>query len=98
MSNETFGILLISLLIYSRSIRYLLYFYFIYSEEEEEEKKKFIMLLHNNTLATATFLSTAESPSSTTSVYSHPNPQTSFSSPWIQQRLLTEQFFVRIMF
>jgi len=56
------------------------------------------MLLHNNTLATATFLSTAESPSSTTSVYSHSNPQTSFSSPWIQQRLLTEQFFVRIMF
>jgi hypothetical protein len=61
------------------------------------------MLLHNNTIATATFLSTAESPSSTTSVYSHPNPQPLstnqyFSSPWIQQRLLTEQFFVRILF
>ncbi len=59
------------------------------------------MLLHNNTIATATFLSTTESPSSTTSVYSHPNPQISptnqyFSPPWIQQRLLTEQFFVRI--
>jgi hypothetical protein len=61
------------------------------------------MLLHNNTLATATFLSTTESPSSTTSVYSNPNPQISstnqyFPSPWIQQRLLTEQFFVRIRF
>jgi len=62
------------------------------------------MLLQNNTLATATFLSTSESPSSsTTSVYSNPNPQISstnqyFPSPWIQQRLLTEQFFVRIRF
>jgi hypothetical protein len=68
------------------------------------------MLLHNNTIATATFLSTTESPSPTATVYSNPNPQTSstnqyfqnFSPPWIQQynnqRLLTEQFFVRILF
>jgi hypothetical protein len=69
------------------------------------------MLLHNNTIATATFLSPTESPSSTTNVYPHPNPLPppspstnqffqSFPPPWIQQynnqRLLTEQFFVRI--
>ncbi|CAF3908710.1 unnamed protein product [Rotaria sp. Silwood2] len=63
------------------------------------------MLLHNNTIATAGFLSTTESPSSTTSVYSQTNPPTSstnqffqnFPPPWIpqynNQRLLTQQFF-----
>ncbi|CAF2589903.1 unnamed protein product [Rotaria sp. Silwood2] len=68
------------------------------------------MLLHNNTIATAGFLSTTESPSSTTSVYSQTNPPTSstnqffqnFPPPWIpqynNQRLLTQQFFVRILF
>jgi hypothetical protein len=66
------------------------------------------MLLHNNTIATATFLSPTESPSSTTNVYPNPPPPSpstnqffqSFPPPWIQQynnqRLLTEQFFVRI--
>ncbi|CAF1060145.1 unnamed protein product [Rotaria sp. Silwood1] len=66
------------------------------------------MLLHNNTIATAGFLSTTESPSSTTSVYSHQTnlPTTStnqyfqnFPPPWIQQynnqRLFNQQFFVR---
>ncbi|CAF3590551.1 unnamed protein product [Rotaria sp. Silwood1] len=64
------------------------------------------MLLHNNTIATAGFLSTTESPSSTTSVYSHQTnlPTTStnqyfqnFPPPWIQQynnqRLFNQQFF-----
>ncbi|CAF1251653.1 unnamed protein product [Rotaria sordida] len=63
------------------------------------------MLLHNNTIATAGFLSTTESPSSTTSVYSQTNPSIpstnqfyqNFPPPWIQQynnqRLLTQQFF-----
>jgi len=64
------------------------------------------MLLHNNTITTATFLSPTESPSSTTNVYPNPPPPStnqffqSFPPPWIQQynnqRLLTEQFFVRI--
>jgi hypothetical protein len=54
------------------------------------------MLLHNNTIANA------ESPSSTINVYSHPS-STIFPPPWIQQyntnqRLLTEQFFVSILF
>jgi hypothetical protein len=64
------------------------------------------MLLHNNTIAATTFLSTTESPSSSTtaSVYSHQNPQTLptnhqyFPSPWIDQRFITDPFFVRILF
>ena len=108
MFNETFLILLNSLLTCYRSTRYL-YFYFIYSFFFYW-KKKFIMLLHNNTIANAAFVSAAESPPPTTNVFSHPNPQATsanqffqnFSPPWIQQynnqRLLTEQFFVCILF
>jgi hypothetical protein len=67
------------------------------------------MLLHNNTIATAAFLSATECPSSTASVFPHPQtPSTNqffpnLPPPWIQQqysnqRLLTEQYFVRILF
>jgi len=88
MSDETFRILLIVDI----------YIYFISIELKE---KNFIMLLHNNTIATATFLSTTESPSSTTppSVYSLSNPTNQYyPAPWLEQRLLTDPFFVRILF